>query len=305
MFLNGKCPLKSSFVIHCKAAELAEYDNDLLEDAHTNIDYIRALLFTFSEWVHDKRKTQRKIAKNTDRFVLVAHNGRFSRDLWSDPQVLVRAVALSVLQAFLSFCSKARLIKEEDEDGFLNAAWAAILPESSPTPPAEAAAAIPPDWANADTFWSFMTEYLGDEADISINEKGKPATKALISALQGDMILILPREKTCTAYRSFLERSGSCAPSKGFELDLVHTAIDQWGIHLLTEGDDITWRYRFYQTNQAPVNGKEKLPCLGLPIAQLPENVRRILPPDARSGNGKAVAFSGQNSDQKEGSENA
>ena len=42
---------------------------------------------------------------------------------------------------------------------------------------------------------------------------------------------------------------------------------------LRTEGKDTSWRYTFYAKGQAPQGQREKLPCLSLPLAELPHEV--------------------------------
>lgn len=60
----------------------------------------------------------------------------------------------------------------------------------------------------------------------------------------------------------------------------------EWQIELRTEGDDITWRYKFYAKGQAPKGEKEKLPCIGIPVRRLPEEIRKLLPDGSDSGSG-------------------
>ena len=40
-----------------------------------------------------------------------------------------------------------------------------------------------------------------------------------------------------------------------------------------SEKADVTWRYAFYARGQAPQGQSDKLPCLSLPLAELPHEV--------------------------------
>ena len=42
---------------------------------------------------------------------------------------------------------------------------------------------------------------------------------------------------------------------------------------LRTEGKDLSWRYAFYASGRAPQGQSDKLPCLSLPLAELPHEV--------------------------------
>lgn len=45
------------------------------------------------------------------------------------------------------------------------------------------------------------------------------------------------------------------------------------GVPLRTEGKDTSWRYTFYDKGKAPQGQSDKLPCLSLPLTELPHEV--------------------------------
>ena len=49
------------------------------------------------------------------------------------------------------------------------------------------------------------------------------------------------------------------------------------GVPLRTEGKDTSWRYAFYAKGKAPQGQSDKLPCLSLPLAELPLEVQSEL----------------------------
>ena len=76
--------------------------------------------------------------------------------------------------------------------------------------------------------------------------------------------LTLPRAATFEAYAA-----GGEAPT---DVDLQR-ALMAAGVPLRTEGKDTSWRYAFYARGQAPQGQSDKLPCLSLPLAELPHEV--------------------------------
>ena len=76
--------------------------------------------------------------------------------------------------------------------------------------------------------------------------------------------LTLPRAATFQAYAA-----GGKAPA---DVDLQR-ALMEAGVPLRTEGKDTSWRYAFYTRGQAPQGQSDKLPCLSLPLAELPHEV--------------------------------
>ena len=46
------------------------------------------------------------------------------------------------------------------------------------------------------------------------------------------------------------------------------------GVPLRTEGKGTSWRYTFYDKGKAPQGQSDKLPCLSLPLTELPHEVR-------------------------------
>ena len=83
-----------------------------------------------------------------------------------------------------------------------------------------------------------------------------------------DPSLTLPREVTFRAYAA-----GRTAPE---DVDLQR-ALMTAGIPFRTEGKDTSWRYAFYAKGKAPKGQPEKLPCLSMPLVELPLEVQSEL----------------------------
>ena len=282
--LGGKCPVKGSTVIKLKAADTDLFDKERLTVADGNLDFIHAILAVFSDWVHRKKAPRRKIMDTVDSFIPIARNGRFCRDLRADPQVMVRATALTVLKVFLGFCCDEGWLTVETAEDYLATAWMSILPESCPTPPVngQPVSAIVA-WDKQEFFWTFLQQYLGDGSKVLFDCKGDADTVALVNNIAGEKYLVLPRKAFCDAYRDYITAAGGALPEGNFATTLQGTMVDTWGIHLRHEGNDAGYRYTFYIRTALPVNAHVKLHCLTIPWAQIPEEIRLQKQPDQTS----------------------
>ena len=61
---------------------------------------------------------------------------------------------------------------------------------------------------------------------------------------------------------------------KKWEVTLQRTILN-WGVPVKTEGDDISWRFPYYDPETVPEKQRSKLPCLGFPVDMLPDNIQK------------------------------
>ena len=116
---------------------------------------------------------------------------------------------------------------------------------------------------------TFLRDYLRENAAHVTEKSGCADTVARIHVVNRmDPSLTLPREVTFRAYAA-----GRTAPE---DVDLQR-ALMTAGIPFRTEGKDTSWRYAFYAKGKAPKGQPEKLPCLSMPLAELPLEVQSEL----------------------------
>lgn len=175
------------------------------------------------------------------------------RELWLS--------ALALVTLFLDWAThKAELLTEEEATA-LEVQYAAWLHPDGPQPPVDDAV----DLAQPKTFYTFLLAYLRDNADRVTEEPGHANTVARLHTVNKVApSLTLPRAATFKAYAA-----GGEAPA---DVDLQRVLMEA-GVPLRTEGKDTSWRYTFYAKGQAPQGQREKLPCLSLPLAELPHEV--------------------------------
>lgn len=175
------------------------------------------------------------------------------RELWLS--------ALALVTLFLDWAThKAELLTEEEATA-LKVQYAAWLHPDGPQPPVDDAV----DLAQPKTFYTFLLAYLRDNADRVTEEPGHANTVARLHTVNKVApSLTLPRAATFKAYAA-----GGEAPA---DVDLQRVLMEA-GVSLRTEGKDTSWRYTFYAKGQAPQGQREKLPCLSLPLAELPHEV--------------------------------
>lgn len=175
------------------------------------------------------------------------------RELWTS------VLALVIL--FLDWAArKADLLTEAEAEALKNQ-YADWLHPNGPQPPVDGAV----DLAQPKAFYDFLLAYLRDNADRVTEEPGHANTVARLHTVNKVApSLTLPRAATFKAYAA-----GGEAPA---DVDLQRVLMEA-GVPLRTEGKDTSWRYTFYAKGRAPQGQREKLPCLSLPLAELPHEV--------------------------------
>lgn len=175
------------------------------------------------------------------------------RELWTS------VLALVIL--FLDWAArKADLLTEAEAEALKNQ-YADWLHPNGPQSPVDGAV----DLAQPKAFYTFLLAYLRDNADRVTKEPGHTNTVARLHTVNKvTPSLTLPRAATFEAYAA-----GGEAPT---DVDLQR-ALMAAGVPLRTEGKDTSWRYAFYARGQAPQGQSDKLPCLSLPLAELPHEV--------------------------------
>lgn len=175
------------------------------------------------------------------------------RELWLS--------ALALVTLFLDWATHKTELLTEEEATALKVQYATWLHPDGPQPPVDDAV----DLAQPKTFYTFLLAYLRDNADRVTKEPGHTNTVARLHTVNKvTPSLTLPRAATFEAYAA-----GGEAPT---DVDLQR-ALMAAGVPLRTEGKDPSWRYAFYARGQAPQGQSDKLPCLSLPLAELPHEV--------------------------------
>lgn len=169
---------------------------------------------------------------------------------------------LSLMLLFLEWAYLKEQLLTVDEFTALTNQYAAWLHPDGPQPPVDGTV----DLAQPKTFYIFLLAYLRDNADRVTEEPGHANTVARIHTVNKvTPSLTLPRAATFRVYAA-----GGDAPA---DVDLQR-ALMAAGVPLRTEGKDTSWRYTFYDKGKAPQGQSDKLPCLSLPLAELPHEVR-------------------------------
>ena len=175
------------------------------------------------------------------------------RELWIS--------VLALVTLFLDWAARKADLLTEAEAGVLKNHYADWLHPNGPQPPVDGAV----DLAQPKAFYDFLLAYLRDNADCVTEEPGHANTVARLHTVNKVApSLTLPRAATFWAYAA-----GGDAPA---DVDLQRVLMEA-GVPLRTEGKDTSWRYTFYAKGQAPQGQREKLPCLSLPLAELPHEV--------------------------------
>lgn len=234
--------------------------NDLAYRASDDIPTLRdasPVVQRFVRWLEKGDHAQRWVdairANGGGRSFSVTQS---ERELW--------CAALTLVTLFLNWAARKRILA----DGQARAAavqYVAWLGFGEPDDPDSGAV----DLCQASAFYTFLRDYLRENAAHVTEKSGCADTVARIHVVNRmDPSLTLPREVTFRAYAA-----GRTAPE---DVDLQR-ALMTAGIPFRTEGKDTSWRYAFYAKGKAQKGQPEKLPCLSMPLAELPLEVQSEL----------------------------
>lgn len=175
------------------------------------------------------------------------------RELW--------IAVLSLLTLFLDWAARKADLLTEAETSALKVQYAEWLHPDGPQSPTDGPASL----AQPKAFYDFLLAHLRDNADHVIEEPGHANTVARIHTVNKTTpSLTLPRALTFEAYAAGEEAPGDVE---------LQRALAEAGVPFRSEKADVTWRYAFYARGQAPQGQSDKLPCLSLPLAELPHEV--------------------------------
>ena len=162
---------------------------------------------------------------------------------------------------FLDWAARKADLLTEAEAEVLKNQYADWLHPNGPQSPVDGAV----DLTQAEIFYRFLVAYLGNNANHVIEGPGRADTIARIHTVNKTTpSLTLPRAATLEVYAADREAPGDVE---------LQRALAEAGVPFRSEKADVTWRYAFYARGQAPQGQSDKLPCLSLPLAELPHEV--------------------------------
>lgn len=270
----------SRLVLKMDGSAFQTVDPIRLEDLHNYTSLIYSQLQAFNCWLRSKRGRWKSCLADMEQFYPQVRSGRFQTKIITEELVLWTA-ALAIFKSFLYFASSVTgWLADNEAQDVLFSAWSAVLPESMPTPPRDDSSAVL--WNEPQVFWTFLNTYLQENKQhIALSKSDRSRTTiALLHQLPNRIkYLIFPRASLAEAYGKYLSLHNGFLPKERRELMILHELLS-WGIQVKRESgdEDITWRYTFFPKEQAPDDAlKGKIPCLAIPLVQLPNSIQATL----------------------------
>lgn len=272
-----KSPVPDRPALVLDGQALQSYDSDMLSDLQGRSDLIHAQLAMFSIWLRKKEKRWSRCVQDIEFFRPSVRSGRFVTPVMTVDANLFSA-AFAVLKHFLYFAAEvAGWISSDEAQAILLAAWNEVLPESCPSTNGNGMEKSNGTWDTPFIFWDFLGSYL-EAGREEISSSGAPCpygTPAVFHLLPEGCHLVIPRDRLAGEYVDFLSSKGISVPSiKKWEVTLQRTILN-WGVPVKTEGDDISWRFSYYDPKTITGKQKSKLPCLAFPTNALPDNLQK------------------------------
>ena len=257
-----------------EGAGFDSYDMDKLDHLNDLAPLCCGEVTAFLTWFCKKKKHIKRWREEIACFRPVARQGRFSKPQ-SDNQTEWLCAGLALFRQFLLFASeKVEWITTEEAHDILIRYWRLVLPASAPNEDS-ASDSIASAYDDPQVFYSFLIEnYLPTyHNQIMVGAKGESGTMGLIHMLDGKQCFIAPRQSFLKVYDKWLAGHGAI----GFDLSSikgeanVQGKLREAGVPIHGEKNNpSTWRFQYYK------DSKDKINCLALPIAQLPDWVQAV-----------------------------
>lgn len=262
--------------IHFPDDSLLVEDPSALEAMENYIPLLAAILDKFFRKCGDTSEKVQSFFEDMDKVIPSVHiNKSIVGTLSAEGRVL--AAGLCVYRAFLSYVRNKEWINSSEYYEFLTAAQDALFPTEEMTSSPESTAIG--DWDTLSAFWPFLKQFLQEHKEhISVGTPCSTDTVAAVHTLrtEGDPLLIIPRNLVERSYHTYCANHGLFNDWTGADLSIASIG---WSINVkkFDRDRDPAWSYHFYRPED-PAAKKDKIICLGIPINNLPTEIRKILP---------------------------
>lgn len=273
-FYCNKTAGKSKWAISIPGSDLFAADPNALQGLKAKGPLIHAIIASF---LRDATKYPEDFRASFPDMNGLYSNVHFSKQTVGAPTAETRilATALATLRCFLNYSVEKGWLSNENRIQLLSDAQANLLPGNN----SSLTEAVTGQWDSEAAFWPFLVEYLSSSADMIYVQNDRCPSGSIAAVRQlgkAGFHLILPRFRVVEAYHEYCTSHGLSTGWSGVELS---RAILQWFPSLKKEKDNSGWQYNFYRDDDVPQEQKSpKLACLGFPVDELPEVVRKALP---------------------------
>lgn len=261
VWLNGKCPSRDGVILDLDGTVFFTYDGELYDSVLSCSDDMAAVFELFVHDVQNKKRWRRTLHESFRSFDITKQDGRFVKRN-SSAEFCIKAAMLATWETLLHWSIEKSLCTEDAANEALFAVWAAILPETCPK-------SQNPDCVmrleDATTFIRFLAEYVGEATVTSVWADG---CKAICREVNGEQLLILPREQTVQALLAWAEpQQIELSFAKEYKPAELPAKLQRvWSTDapgLLKDGGrDVTWKYGI-------TTPKDKVAALGVRLSTL------------------------------------
>jgi len=271
IYFGGKAP-KGISLLSFSGGE-ASVDNEILKKAEKGVVIVSVLFGKFVRSMFAHPKHGRAMFDNMDKYLPSEHIKGGGTVTPSGEQQFY-AAGLCIYSAFFDYLTSNEWLSSDEVHELLTTAQDAVLPRAA-AKGAFASERLAGGWSDREVFLSFLPGYLKDNAH-RISFKGTPCDAQIIAAIckkDGHNVLAIPFEDVLPAYADFLsgfDEVDAWASDADF-----YRAAKKWGIKGFVEGSRETdpWRPAFYRKGEL----RSAVYCLGIPVSELPEDVRGII----------------------------
>jgi len=285
ILIGNNANTKRELKIEISAENLMKLDFEMLRNLDGYSGKLNNLVGIFVSKLRDKKAFRKRIEDYKLKFIGIKQVGRIT-DTNADSETMLWGYALSVFECFLEFLTDEKLIKEETEKEYMEKIWRYVLPE---TVPKNGNSKLNMKIENPNLFMDYYLSYVElncnrIQTECSVYNDNNIGTVKNLSGKDKEKYLIFDRDILFNNYKKYVDDNEGDSRFCENEGAAWQTKLQRILCHrfefIKKSGRDCTWKYQMFGKN---------VPCIGIPVSNLPPKIREILRIDCDGKNEREV----------------
>lgn len=262
LFALSKTPTQDAATFSIDGSSSYTYNKRLFDNLRDIEEELIVEIEAFVHSLHKKKRWQTALREAFQEYCIISREGNQIR-IASDTERRIHAAMVAIMEVWFRWLIDTGLCEEADADDLFKTVRAEILPELDPKPSDVGAGSMKIE--SVETFLRYLSETLMLN---QITDRWEDDSKAIVRNVNGESLLILPRESIINTYCDWARiRQIDCSFAEGRKPKELPAKLQRaW----MTEapdlfkdgGRDITWKFGL-------VDSKRKVAALGLRLESL------------------------------------
>lgn len=262
LFAMSKTPTQDAVTFSIDGSSSYTYNKRLFDNLRDIEDELIVEIEAFVHSLHKKKRWQTALREAFQEYCIISREGNQIR-IASDTERRIHAAMVAIMEVWFRWLIDTGLYKEADADDLFKTVRAEILPELDPKPSDVGEGAMKIE--SVETFLRYLSETLMLN---QITDRWEGDSKAIVRDVNGDSLLILPREPIINTYCDWARtRQIDCSFVEGRKPKELPVKLQRAWMTEVPDlfkdgGRDVTWKYSL-------VDAKHKVAALGLRLEPL------------------------------------